>query len=323
MAASLQDAVPADLRTVVPVPTSVQLIFNSASGLTANQSVRSAIAAGITQSVVAADLTGGWSAGGTTVNSQVRLPSTANSAEQGGDGAEQPPVVTGEQAADSALAGAGFVRNGLYVSKDGEVLRLTLGYPAGDGRLAAAARTIQRQLGGIGIEIDLLADAAPNLVEARIATGEIDLALLAVPRGIADAVSAASAFGCPTDSVLGIGSTVTAEPTPTDTAQPDAPATSTSTTTPDPEDSTPAVRTGNLSGYCEPSTPRILFDALVGRGAVGAADPALWADLPVLPLMQPSAVFAVAEPLRTVLDGSHEGWMWSGPLSGLSGWPVG
>jgi hypothetical protein len=306
------------------VPTSVQLIFNTASGLTANQSVRSAIAAGITQSVVVADLTGGWSDGGTTVNSQVRLPSTANSAEQGTDNADQSPVVTGEQAASSALAGAGFVRNGLYVSKDGEVLRLTLGYPAGDGRLAAAARTIQRQLGGIGIEIDLLPDAAPNLVETRIATGEIDLALLAVPRGIADAVSAASAFGCPSGSVLGIGSTVTAEPSPTEAAQPEAPAGSGTATTPDSaDDPTPDVRTGNLSGYCEPSTQRILFDALVGAGAVAAADPALWADLPVLPLIQPSGVFAVSESLRTVLDWSHEGWMWSGPLSGLSSWPVG
>jgi len=255
----------------------------------------------------------------------VHLPSEARDIV-GGDGREsaQSPVVTGEQAANSGLAAAGYLRNGLYVSRNGEVLRLVLGYPSGDPRLVAAARTIQRQLGSIGIEIDLLPDAAPNLVETRIATGAIDLALLAVPRGIADAVSAASAFGCPSGSVLGIGSTVTAEPTPTDTAQPDAPVTSATATTADPaDDSTPGVRTGNLSGYCEPSTQRILFDALVGQGAVGAADPSLWADLPVLPLMQPSAVFAVAEPLRTVLDGSHEGWMWSGPLSGLSGWPVG
>jgi ABC-type transport system substrate-binding protein len=325
MAASLQDAVPADLRTIVPIPASTQLIFNTTSGPTQVQSIRTAIAAGITQSAVAADLTGGWPEGGTTVTSQVRLPSEARDIV-GGDGREsaQSPVVTGEQAANSGLAAAGYLRNGLYVSRNGEVLRLVLGYPSGDPRLVAAARTIQRQLGSIGIEIDLLPDAAPNLVETRIATGAIDLALLAVPRGIADAVSAASAFGCPSGSVLGIGSTVTAEPTPTDTAQPDAPVTSATATTADPaDDSTPGVRTGNLSGYCEPSTQRILFDALVGQGAVGAADPSLWADLPVLPLMQPSAVFAVAEPLRTVLDGSHEGWMWSGPLSGLSGWPVG
>ena len=341
-ATSLQDTVPADLRTIVPVPTSVQLIFNTTSGLTAIQSIRSAIAAGISQSVVAADLTGGWSDGGTTVTSQVRLPATGD----GGDADARSPVVTGEQAASSALAGAGFVRNGLYVSRDGEVLRLTLGFPAGDQRLASAARTIQRQLGGIGIEIDLLPDATRNLVETRIAAGTMDLALLAVPRGYADAVSAASAFGCPTDSVLGIGSTVTTDATPTDDtatdrnsterneatdtgdgtagSEPaDAPSTSATAATPDvADDSTPDVRTGNLSGYCRASTQRILLDSIVGREAVSAADPPLWADLPVLPLIQPSGVFAVAEPLRTVLAGSHEGWMWSGPLSGLSGWPV-
>ena len=49
---------------------------------------------------------------------------------------------------------------------------------------------------------------------------------------------------------------------------------------------------------------------------MSAADPSLWADLPVLPLIQQSSVFAVTESLRSVLTGPHQGWMWSGPLSG-------
>ena len=70
---------------------------------------------------------------------------------------EQPPIVTGNlTVATDELAAAGYVNNGLYASKDGDILRLTLGYPSGDPRLAAAARTIQRQLGVIGIEVDLL-----------------------------------------------------------------------------------------------------------------------------------------------------------------------
>lgn len=324
---NLQDAVPADLRTVVPVPASAQLIFNTTSGLTALQSIRTAIAAGITRSDVAADLTGGRADGGSTVISQVRLPSAQDTA--------QSPMVTGEQAAADALAGAGFVRNGLYVSRNGEVLRLTLGYPGGDPRLAAAASTIQRQLGGIGIEIDLLPDAARNLVETRIASGAIDLALLDVPRGMADTVAAASAFGCPTDTVLGIGSTVATTATPTGAGQESstggagtvqseqgsAPTPTAGTTAPQ-DGSTPSLRTGNLSGYCQSRTQRVLIDAISGGESVDVADELLWADLPVLPLIQPSAVFAVAEPLRSVLDGPHDGWMWSGPLSGLSGWPV-
>ena len=329
MAASLQDAVPADLRTVVPIPASTQLIFNTTSGPTAEQSIRSAVAAGISQSAVAADLTGGWSDGGTTVTSQVQLPSEA------GDGGQeaQSPVVTGEQAANSALAGAAYARNGLYVSRAGEVLRLTLGYPSGDPRMASAARDIQRQLGVIGIEVDLLPDATPNLVETRIASGAIDLALLSLPRGISDAASAASAFGCPTDSVLGIGSTVTTGATSTETNDGGTPggatrsansgSTPTPTVTPEAaEDATPSPRTGNLSGYCRPPTQQILADAIAGRGTAAAADPSLWAELPVLPLIQQSAVFAVAEPLRSVLEGPHDGWGWSGPLSGLSDWPV-
>ena len=183
-ASSLQEAVPADLRTVVPIPASTQLIFNTTSGPTQVQSIRTAIAAGVTQSVVAADLTGGWPDGGSTVTSQVRLPSEAgDAAGPDGDTVAQSPVVTGEQAASSALAGAGYLRNGLYVSRAGEVLRLTLGYPSGDPRLAAAARTIQRQLGAIGIEIDLLPDATANLVDTRIASGAIDLALLIAAAG--------------------------------------------------------------------------------------------------------------------------------------------
>ena len=62
--------------------------------------------------------------------------------------------------------------------------------------------------------------------------------------------------------------------------------------------------------------------AITGAGPVAAADPGLWAALPVLPLIQPSSIFAVSDALRSVLDTPHDGWAWTGPLSGLSGWPV-
>ena len=88
------------------------------------------------------------------------------------------------------------------------------------------------------------------------------------------------------------------------------------------QDETAAPRTGNLSGYCQASTQRELVDAITGDGVVAAADPALWSDLPVLPLIQPAAVFAVNESLRSVMATPHQGWMWAGPLSGLSTWPV-
>ena len=73
------------------------------------------------------------------------------------------------------------------------MLRLTLGYPSGDLRLAAAARTIQAELGSVGIEVDLLADTASNLIETRMATGDFDLALVRLPRGSSNSTSAATA----------------------------------------------------------------------------------------------------------------------------------
>ena len=50
-----------------------------------------------------------------------------------------------------------------------------------------------------------------------------------------------------------------------------------------------------------------LVDAITGDGEVAAADPALWSDLPVLPLIQPAAVFAVSESLRSVMATPHRG----------------
>ena len=212
MAPEVEQAIPADRRTVVPTPASVQLVFNTAAGATSVPQVRGAIAAGLTPSVLAADLTAGWRSGGAAVSSQVSLPS-----EEPGQSADGPADRHRRtwRSPPQDLAAAGYVNNGLYASKAGEILRLTLGYPSGDPRLAAAARTVQRQLGVIGIEVDLLPDASPNLVETRIAAGTVDLALLSLPRGISDAASAASAFGCPISDVLGIGSTVTTSPTPT------------------------------------------------------------------------------------------------------------
>ena len=349
VATALDAAVPADLRTVIPIPATVQLVFNTTTGATSNPSLRAAIGAGIDLTEVTAELTGDWPQGGAAVTSQVHLPSDPRVIDPGQIDQGERPVATDDQAAAEALALAGYTQGGLYASDNGVILRLTLGYPNGDARLAAAARDIQRQLGEIGIEIDLLPDAAPNLVETRIASGTMDLALLPIPRGSSDPVAAASDFGCPAGDVLGIGSTVTTETSATTPAADgtdaefpdgaDAPTTGeTTVATPDgnptsttdgrptgeaaAQDETAAPRTGNLSGYCQASTQRELVDAITGNGEVAAADPALWSDLPVLPLIQPAAVFAVSESLRSVMATEHRGWMWAGPLSGLPTWPV-
>ena len=326
MAGALEEAVPQDRRVTVPTGASVQLVFNAAGGPTADREMRTAIAAGINQAAVSIDLTDGWLAGGRAVTSQVQLPSQVSpepvSSEPG-----RPPIATGDPAvAQAALTAAGYTRSGLYATRDGQVLRMTLGYPSGDPRLTAAAGTIQRQLGSIGIEVDLLPDSAPDLVDVRIATGTVDLALISVPRGISDAASAASQFGCPVDT------TPSPEPPPEPSLIPESPVPSTSAAVPttpvDPGAVDPATgeaaapRTGNLSGYCEPAVQLNLAAAVSGGVPVDVVDGRLWKDLPVFPLLQQSSVFAVSESLRSVLDAPHQGWAWTGPLSGLSGWPV-
>ncbi len=353
MAESVRTAVPADRRTVVPAPVTLQLVFNTASGDTASTNVRAAIAAAVNQPLLAVDLTAGWLDGGSPVASQVRLPSQLPSRSF-----PPPSVGTGDAAAArAALRAAGYTGNGLYVTKDGRVLRLTLGYPRGDSRLAAAARSIQRQLGAVGIEVDLLADATTTLINSRMAGGTLDLGLIAVPRDSSDAASAASAFGCPINSPLGVGSTDTsaAGASPPSTSSNSTSSTSTSSTSTSPTsvasspeppqagelstyaETTAAAptdgesltepagsppRTGNLSGYCTPGAQTQLVWALTGIEPVTVLDPTLWADAPVLPVLQPSTMFAVSASLRPVLDGPHDDWEWTGPLAGLSDWPV-
>ncbi len=339
--ATVQESIPQERRTVVPLPASTQLIFNTTSGPTASANLRAAIAAGISPATVGTALSGGWVDGAAAVTSQVRLPAQP----AGAVGPTSPGTVTADATvAGERLAAAGYLPGGLYATKDGEVLRLTLGYPSGNRRVAAAARTIQRQLGLVGIEVDLLADNAASLLETRVATGTIDLALVSVPRGPKDAVAAASAFGCPrpgtttagepddplvtgsaaapasqsdTDTQAGTPTTDTAAPgtaTPGDTAD--------SGGTTGPSGTTAPLRTGNLSGYCTAATQKLLVDAITGQSGVEAADPGLWSNLPVLPLAELSTVFAVSPALDSVLDGPHDGWLWTGPLQGLPDWPA-
>jgi ABC-type transport system substrate-binding protein len=259
----------------------------------------------------------------------VRLPAQGT---EPGTATSAAAVTADPVVAQNALTNAGYLRNGLYATRNGEVLRLTLGYPSGNPRLAAAARTVQRQLGSIGIEVDLLADNAPSLLETRVAAGTLDLALVAVPRGSEDAAAAASAFGCPRPGTTTGGEAddplvpAAAQPTTGPTAGTSASASSGPTTAADgtPDSGPPGepLRTGNLSGYCTAATQKILVDAVTGQSGVAAADAGLWANLPVLPLAELSTVFAVSPGLSSVLEGAHDGWLWTGPLAGLAEWPV-
>jgi ABC-type transport system substrate-binding protein len=300
-AQDIADQVPGDQRTALPTPSSIQLVMNTTTGPTADLDVRTAIAAGLDPTALTETLTAGWADGGRPVTSQVALPVDTPADD------DRPIVTNDRDAAGAALRNAGYASNGLYEARDGQILRLRLGYASGQPRLAAAARQIQQQLGEVGIEVDRYPDAAPDLIENNLATGTLDLALINLTRGSTDSIAAATAFGCARNDPLGIGTTVVPS---ADGSVPAAPAGSA------------AVRTGNLSGYCQAGTQRVLTGALTGQLPVAEADPGLWVDLPVFPLMQPEAVFAVSPELRPVLAGDHSGWSWTGPLAGLAGWPV-
>ncbi len=273
----LAATVPADRLISVPVPATTQLVFDTRSGPTASPAVRAAIANGLDRAAIADSLTASRSSGMRAVTSMVRLPvqagAPAGSLLQPGDGA----------AAASELRAAGYDTTGLYARKNSVPLRVLLGYPSGDPRLASTARVVQQQLGRVGIEIDLLVDS-PGAIIDRLSSRQIDMALLTIPRGWSDGVSAASAFGCP----------------PVD-----------------------GPRTGNIGGYCSAETEPALAAALAGRGDLSAADRQLWADHPVIPLGQPIAVFAVSPSLARVAAADGPGWLWTGPLGNLPAWPAG
>lgn len=307
---ALEAAVPEGRRVDVPQPATAQLVFNTTEGPTAEPEVRQAIAAGLDAAQVAAQLSGGVPEAYPQVTSQVRLPAQPVDATD--------PPTTGEralvrdpQASAALLEAAGYDTTGLYAVRDGAALRLRLAYPSGDEDVAAAARNIQTQLGRLGIEVDLLADNLRALLSARVAAGVFDLALLTVPRPRVDADAAASAFGCAAIDGTDTGTDASADAS-ADAGDPAV----------DPVAAGAPPRTGNLSGFCEPGVQQALTRALTGAVPVGVLDPPLWTELPVLPLAEPSMVFAVSEPLGAVVEGARTGWLWSGPLQSLPDWPV-
>ncbi|MGI8416092.1 MAG: ABC transporter substrate-binding protein, partial [Nakamurella sp.] len=278
----LAATVPAARRVAVALPASIQLVFDTARGPSASPLVRAAVARGLSAAPITEALTGSRPAALRPVTSMVQLPSEAGAVL----GAGRPAADAAAAAAD--LRSAGYVTSGLSATKDGTPLRISLGYPTGDPRLAATAVVVQEELGAIGIEVDLLSDTAQGIV-GRLTTGGIDLALLTVQRDRSDAIAASSAFGCP--------------------SAPGA-----------------HLRPNNLTGYCPPSLQTELAAGLAGAGGGSAVsstiDGSLWSALPTLPLGQPIAQFAVAPALARVMAGAGPGWLWTGPLPALPSWPA-
>lgn len=278
---TLGEQVPASRRVVVPLPGTVQLVLNTVTGATADLQVRRAVAAAIDTQALRVVLDGGNTGGGAAANSLVTL------------GAGIPGPTAGTSAALADLAGAGYHRESLYMSKGGRILRLALTYSSLDPRMAAAAKLVQRQLAVVGIEVDLVRDDPRTMVNGRMALGVGDLGLVMVPRGPSDALAAGSAFGCPLTPTAG---------TPVNRAE-------------------PLPRAGNLSGLCLSELETLLARSATGQGTP-AIDPVVSAALPVIQISRPSAIFAVSAPLAPIAARSGPGWVFSGPLAGLASWPL-
>ncbi len=300
-------ALPAPRRTAVRAPGAVSLVFDTRAGPTADRDVRTAIGLGLDGDRLRADLVG--SGGGSDaasalsvlpVSSQVSLPPSTSaatgSADWGGGDTE---------AATAALQQAGYRRAGVYLTKAGSPLRLTLQFLSTDPRLAATALDIQQQLGQVGIEVDLapldtplaLVDRALGLTTQATSGG---MSLLFVTRGSSDALAAGSAFGCPSTTAPNSGQT-SRTPTPT-----------------------PSGTGGNLSGYCAQDLDLVMAQAIGSEAGTGLSrvDNRLWSDLPVIPIGTPVTTFAVGAGLTAVIAAAGPGWTWTGPLAGLPSWPA-
>ena len=267
-AAALDRQVQGADRVRLPLPGTFQLIANAAAGPLAEPGVRRGVFAGLDHGAVADRLAGGWDAGILT-------------GEPFGAGGDSWPAAD-PQALARQLAAAGYGRVGAYYDRAGQVLRLTLGYPAGSTEIAAAATQVQRQLGELGVEIDLVRLDSRTLT-ARVAAGQVDLALLFVPRGPSDALAAAAAYTCP--------------PAPT-------------ADVPDP------LRTGNLSGYCDAGTDTGLAAALSGgslRDVLAGVAPAA----PATGLGQPLSVWVTTPAWTKAVGAGVPLGMFTSPLDEL------
>lgn len=281
----LEQAVPADRRELVPLPGTVQLVFNTDSGPTANLQVRWAIAGGLDLTAIRSALDGGNTGASAAASSLVDLPDPAAPATG--------TLVTGGTAAAlAALGAAGYRRESLYMTKADTTLTLRLTYDSTDPGMAAAARLVQSQLAGIGIEIELVREAPLAAINEQLASGTADLGLVFLPRSSSTGVAVASAFGCP------------------------LPASGTR-----PGESTPLVRTGNLSGFCSTEVQPLLEEA-VEDAPTEALDAQLTAALPVLPISRPAAVFAASATIMAKVRAGHSDSSFAGPISSLPSWPA-
>ncbi len=289
-------------RVTVPLPATADLVFNLGTDrTTADPAVREAVAGAVDAAAVRTARGDGDPDGAITVTTPFALPAADGTATA----AATPP--TGDvDATVAALTGAGYQRTGLYWRDgDGRVLTLTLGYDAADATAQATARVLQRQLGSAGIQLNLVAQTAVDVVTPLTAASVPDVVLAVTPRSASDRGRAATVLSCATGYPQLGASTGTA--------------TATTTASPGTADPTDGIGT---DGFCD-ETVRPAMTAYLAGGDPGELVDLAWQRLAVLPLAEPTAVLALGPTLSGVgLPDDAAALLWSGPLRGLPDWPL-
>lgn len=286
-------------RTTVPLPATAELVFNlGLDRLTAGAAVRDAVAAAVRSAPLRAALGDGRTDGALAATSPFVLPAADGAPDSLPAGVTDDP----DGVAD-ALTGAGYRRTGLYWhDTDGRVLTLVLGYDAADATAQSAARLLQRQLGAAGIQLDLVAQTAVDVVAPLTALSVPDVVLALTPRSASDRGRAATLLSCAAGYPQPAAGTATAGAT----------ATRATGEAPDGEDTAPP--------FCDDTVRATMTDYL-GGGASGDLDTLAWRRLAVLPLAEPTAVLALGPALAGVqLPADAADLLWSGPLRTLPDW---
>ncbi|WP_111767586.1 ABC transporter substrate-binding protein [Nakamurella deserti] len=298
-AATALAALDTDVRRItVPLPATTDLVFNlGADRLTADAAVRDAVAAAIRSAPLRAALGDGAAGSALATTSPFVLPAAPGAPTVAPAGVTDDP----DGVAD-ALSGAGYRRTGLYWhDPDGRVLTLVMGYDAADSTAQSAARLLQRQLGAAGIQLDLVAQTAVDVVAPLTSVSVPDIVLTLTPRTASDRGRAATLLACAAGYPQPATGTAAAE-TPTTTV----------TTAPDGEEAPPP--------FCDDRVRATMTGYLAG-GGVDDLDALAWRRLAVLPLAEPTAVLALGPALGAVdLPPDAADLLWSGPLRTLPDW---
>ncbi len=283
-------AIPAVRTAIMPQARVMQMALNSRNGDLADPRVRHAVLGLLDPALLASvgAQTGAWVE---PVRAQVLAPSDPGYAPT------QPPRLTPEQAF-GLLDEAGFGRapeppptgnpttspapQPRPVAKNGRTLTVRIGAVDKDATTLAVANTAADQLRSAGIDATVRSLPADELYGKGLIDGTVDAVVGWERAGADPATMLASRYGCPPVVVPGRDDAARVE------AMQKAPS--------------------NASGVCDPSLQPQIDAALRGEDVgrvIGEAEPKLWAQGTVLPIMQDTGVAAASSRMDGVaLNGS-------------------